>query len=815
MALISKPIPNLINGVSQQPPSIRNPTQCELQENMLSDVTYGVCHRPNTEYLGLLASLGVFPAVPYFHTIDRGPGSQYKVMVTNGDLKVFDLITGAEKTVAFPDGKAYLTATDPKANFQAVTLGLETYILNRQKVTNKTGISTRARGNEALVFIKQGDYSTDYTVTITVTNTNTLVVTGPVALTKTTSATVPTDIKTTQIATDIKTAIDASAINVGVNVTRSGSVLWIYAKANYTFKISVEDSKGNNNARLIRQQIQKFADLPTVAPTDYEVQVVGDKTSGFDDYYVVFVPDDPTANMSNGAWAETWHDGYHKKPDPITMPLVLTDNQDGTFTCAQGDWAGREAGDELTNPDPSFIGKALTSLFTFGNRLGVLCEDRVIMSEVGQYTNFFLTTVITFLDSDPIDIKELNGYGKWLYAVPLAEKIILFSTRGQAVVKGDGLLTPKTATLKGATLYPVAPSAPPVLVGDKIVFTALNGDFTRVYEYYPSVDAETFKASDITSHVPKYIPTGITRIAGDESSSILIAMGCSETAEPWYDVWVYKYFWLGDQKVQSSWSRWMFPRHLMVVDVTILDEVIYFVSLSKSTGAVIYHSMDLDITKDDSLSYENTKTHLDFRMAGSSLPSVLVGTTRTFTLPFPFGVMSAESDSFACYRRENQVSNPRISWGVPVTCSFPAVNQVSIEDPDGTIGDSVWFGFPYTSTFTLSEIHIKEDQNGSQIPTEVGKLTIKKIELLYNGSLYFRVEVTPHNRDTNTYVMTPFIVGDPTALRDVAARSGRISIPVNAANDKVSISVINDSVVRHRLQSAEWTGNYAVLSQRT
>ena len=38
MALVTKSIPNLINGVSQQPPEIRLPTQGEIQENGLATV---------------------------------------------------------------------------------------------------------------------------------------------------------------------------------------------------------------------------------------------------------------------------------------------------------------------------------------------------------------------------------------------------------------------------------------------------------------------------------------------------------------------------------------------------------------------------------------------------------------------------------------------------------------------------------------------------------------------------------------------------------------------------------------------------------
>ena len=69
MALINASIPNLINGVSQQPPSLRLKTQCELQENGISSVVSGF-KRPCTEHIKSLGSL-TNSANAFIHTIRR------------------------------------------------------------------------------------------------------------------------------------------------------------------------------------------------------------------------------------------------------------------------------------------------------------------------------------------------------------------------------------------------------------------------------------------------------------------------------------------------------------------------------------------------------------------------------------------------------------------------------------------------------------------------------------------------------------------------------------------------------------------------
>ena len=56
MALVSSSIPNLINGISQQPAEIRLASQAERQVNGLSSVARGLEKRPGTEHKAKLSS---------------------------------------------------------------------------------------------------------------------------------------------------------------------------------------------------------------------------------------------------------------------------------------------------------------------------------------------------------------------------------------------------------------------------------------------------------------------------------------------------------------------------------------------------------------------------------------------------------------------------------------------------------------------------------------------------------------------------------------------------------------------------------------
>jgi len=100
MSLISSSIPNFVNGVSQQPFTLRLTSQGEVQENGLSTVSSGLRKRPPTEHIAKISSTPLTDAL--IHTINRDGTEQYQVILTNGDLKVYDLF-GVQKTVNFTD----------------------------------------------------------------------------------------------------------------------------------------------------------------------------------------------------------------------------------------------------------------------------------------------------------------------------------------------------------------------------------------------------------------------------------------------------------------------------------------------------------------------------------------------------------------------------------------------------------------------------------------------------------------------------------------------------------------------------------------
>lgn len=132
MALVNYPIPALFNGVSQQPPSIRAPSQAEAMDNAYPDVATGVRKRPAATHIAKLS--WVSSQTSFVHWIDQKAGNRFVLRIRSGAIQVWDIVTGQEMDVLTPDGTGYLVCSDPGEDIVALTVADYTFIVNKGMV---------------------------------------------------------------------------------------------------------------------------------------------------------------------------------------------------------------------------------------------------------------------------------------------------------------------------------------------------------------------------------------------------------------------------------------------------------------------------------------------------------------------------------------------------------------------------------------------------------------------------------------------------------------------------------------------------------
>lgn len=140
MSLVSQPIQSLFNGVSQQPASLRLPSQAEEQINALGTVATGLRKRPPTRHVARVSTDDLSSG--FMHTINRDTSNRFIVVITDGDIRVFDVADGSERTVNFPLGKAYLTLASGSASdgFAAVSVADYTFVVNKTVTVELAGV---------------------------------------------------------------------------------------------------------------------------------------------------------------------------------------------------------------------------------------------------------------------------------------------------------------------------------------------------------------------------------------------------------------------------------------------------------------------------------------------------------------------------------------------------------------------------------------------------------------------------------------------------------------------------------------------------
>jgi len=780
--LTSQSIPNLANGVSQQPFTLRLASQAELQENGLSTTSQGLRKRPPTKHLKKILS-GNFENA-YIHTINRDEFERYVVLVTNGDLKVFDLV-GNEKTVNFPNGKSYLSSADPSNSFRAVTVADYTFIVNKNTAVGVGTTFATDRPYEALVNVRAGNYGKTYSI----------IINGATVASYTTpnggSAGDAPAISTDNIAANLFNGL--VGWGGGFSFTRYGSVIHIQNNSS-DFTIRCEDGFNNGAMLALKDQAQKFQDLPANAGVhNFALEVIGDKQTGFDNFWVRF---DQTGS---GAWKETIEPGTRLGVNNTTMPHSLVRNANGTFTFAPLTWNNRTVGTLNSNPDPSFVGKKISDIFFYRNRLGFLADESVIFSEASEFFNFYRTTVTELLDSDPIDVTVSHTKVSTLqHAIPFNRQLLLFSAQSQFVVEAGDLLTPKTIAIKQATEFESDAKVEPAGIGKNVYFTLTKGEYTGVREYFPVDEVSGINDSqEVTGHVPQYIPKNAYKLAPCLTEDILVVLSKNDRAS----MWVYKFYFNNNEKLQSSWSRWILGSGDTILNVDfILSDMVLIIQ--RSDGLYLEK---LSTALGDIGTQEPYNVHLDRKVLVSKTNLTFDGTNTIIPLtslpgPITAGTWEAVIATGQPKKAGTRLSLTAVANGAALKGNYTDCNLI--------------VGRRYTFRYQFSPITIKQAAGNTVKSDTQGRLQVRTMQINFAETGYFKALVTPEGRDTYEYIYSGKTLGAVSStLGQIQLDTGNTKFPVLAQNTGVTIELNSDAPLPCSFLSADWEGLYVKRSR--
>lgn len=789
MSLISSSIPNFVNGVSQQPYTLRLTSQGQVQENALSTVSSGLRKRPPTEHLAKVSTTPLNGA--FVQMIDRDGTEQYQVVITQGNLQIYDL-AGNAKVVNMTDA-SYLTSVGPIADaFAMTTVADYSFITNKERIAGTAPATAPTRRHETLFNVKLGNYGKTYIAYVN----------GGVAGAYNTptgagGAADAVYISTDYIAGQIYNQMVAAGYSAnGWSISLSGSVIYLANDSDYS--VGIADGFNGNAMVAVKGSLQKFTDLPNNPGVDgFVVQIVGDQASVFDNYWVRF--DAGGINGSIGVWKETAAPGTRLGFAPTTMPHQLVREADGTFTFKPAAWSTRTTGDLKANPDPSFVGDHIRDVFFFQNRLGFLAGESFIQSETGKYFNFFRTTVVTLLDSDPVDVTAATNKVAILnHAVGFNKQLLLFSNQQQFVVDSQDTATPKRVPIRPTTDFAVNSRARPVAAGRNVYFTFNKGAWSSVREYFVDLNNLTNDAGDVTSHVPMYIPSDVIKIAGSVAEDILAVLCAGDQTK----LYIYKYYFANNEKLQSSWSVFTFGAGGNILGLDFIRSVLYLV-ISRPDG-VYLEKMDFSIG--GSVVGEPYPVRLDRKV---QIPTSALSFDGTYTIinPSAIGYLPSDGDYMAVSQGSATIKAANL---------YPVLYSGGVTKIKGDVtGTALSLGKKYVFRYEISPLTVRFNVSGTSKTSDTeGRTQVRRVSFNHADTGYYTVKVTPEARQTYTYVYSGKVLGSPSAQLGVEkTATGRFSVPVMSRNSTVSIVIESDLPLPVSIYSADWEAFYVKRSR--
>jgi len=638
----------------------------------------------------------------------------------------------------------------------------------------------------------------------------------------------------------------------GVTAEVVGSGLYLHgANAN---KINFLGGAVNENMSVISTKAQDISRLPAMNKHGYIAEVSNDTDTETDNYYVKFIADNGTGgtgsyeetirphNFHSTAASETMKKGL----DPSTMPHALINDNNGssfTFTAlnqqtatAQNNdnyWKDREVGDNTSNPFPSIVGKQISNLFFHRNRLGLVANEQIVMSQPGSYFNLFIVSAIAGSDDNPIDISVSDVKPAFIkHTLPINKGIMMFSDNAQFLLFTESdIFSPKTVRLKKIASYESDTSLKPLDLGTSVLFTSSVSAFARAFEAVVVDDDSPAQIIEQTRVVPELLPKDMDISTNSKAlgiTSYAKRVATNNVAVNY--IYHYKYYNADNKREQSAWYTWLITGNLQHMFYTSSNffTVAYHEGVYKlaryeyMTDTTANRSYTIDDGTNQSLpdgitTARSFEAHLDYMVLPSSISGTENPDKTVVTVPYTISTNNNELGFFMVGLSGTDSSGESIAGVVKeadsVSGNTATFNNIVLHSSNSKIA----VGYNYSSQIELPTYYVNLGQNAYDTDADL-RISAMNFELGQGGPVEFMLKSPFEYVDANGQVIKDVddyiqfgnsMTANASQLNTHPTKlSSSLRLPVQRKNDKYILQIYFKQPFSTALISASWDGIY-------
>jgi len=490
-------------------------------------------------------------------------------------------------------------------------------------------------GDYFYVFMKDGYYK------ITIEKISTSVVQANLALVR--PQPTPFDTETTitaeSILGDIRTQLIASGNFTTNDISQIGTGLHIKRSAIFNASTPVGEL-----LNVVAGKVNDVGDLPSQCKHGMVVEVIN-SVAEEDNHYVKFFGNND--KDGEGTWEECAKPGRTIRLKRSKMPVLLIRTADSNFRLTELDgstytisgttysvpqWDDALVGDDVTNPEPSFIGKNINKMLFFRNRFAILADENIILSRPGDFTNFFAKSAIQLIASDPIDIAASSEYPAILFdGIQTNTGLVLFSKNQQFMLTTDSdVFSPTTAKINALSTYNFNFATNPISLGTTIGFLDNAGKFSRFFEMAQVQREGEPEVIEQSAVVSRLFEKDLKLISNSRENSVIFF-----SEEGTSTLYGYKYFDSIRERKLASWFRWTVTGTIQYHCMQ--DDFLFVVVRNNGKDQLLKYAIKMD---SNTFALVENRVHLDHLMSVTTASNTYNSTTKKTTFPKPTGIES-------------------------------------------------------------------------------------------------------------------------------------------------------------------------------